>query len=708
MVKGTVRFGVFEVDLVNSELRKHGVRVRLQDQPFQVLSALLERPGEVVSREELIRRLWADGTNVDFDRSLNAAVTRLRQALSDSADVPRYVETVARRGYRFIGVLQAAAGPAPPRLREPSRSPRAWAAVLAGSLLAALGLWWSVARVQPMPSEPAMKVVPLTSGSGQERIPSFSPDGTQVVYEWEPENANRHIYLKVVGSGDPIPLTSGATIEYGPAWSPDGRLIAFLRQLDDTTLGAFVIPPVGGIERKVTEIPAPQYWVLQQYHRRLDWTPDSRRLIVSAPERAGSPERLLMVSVASGERVWLTKSSDQSNLGDREPSVSPDGRTVAFARGVGINSESIYLLPLSGDYRPVADPKPLASAGPSRSPVWTPDGKEIVYATLNPMTIDSGAWITGLNASDKPRPLLALGRNVAVPAIARTGRIAYSRNVYQGNIWRQEIPSRPGAIPTPVKLTDSSSLDLEARYSPDGSRIAFASNRSGAREIWTCGSDGAHCSQVTTFNASFISGTPRWSPDGKQLVFGSAAAGQKDVYVVDANGGTSHRLTDDRTRGELPSWSRDGKWIYFSATATGRNEIWKIPSSGGSAVQVTRDGGLVAFESPDGRAVYYTKAENHAALFRSAPDGTRETEVLKGVERRGFVVTADRIYYLSGQPHGSASIRRFMLATREDSQIASIAGELYLGLSLSPDGRYLIYSTRRFTSNLMLVDQISN
>src|SRR5678815_949447 len=101
-----VRFGVFEVDLASGELRKQGLRIRLQEQPFAVLAALLEHPGEVVTREELIRRLWPDGTIVDFDRGLNAAVTRLRQALSDSAEAPRYVETVARLGYRFIGTVE--------------------------------------------------------------------------------------------------------------------------------------------------------------------------------------------------------------------------------------------------------------------------------------------------------------------------------------------------------------------------------------------------------------------------------------------------------------------------------------------------------------------------------------------------------------------------------------------------------------------------
>jgi len=104
--KVLVRFGAFEVNLESGELRKQGTRLRLQEQPFKILAALLDRPGQVVPREELVRHLWPDGTFVDFDRGLNAAVTRLRQALSDSAETPRYVETVARRGYRFLAPVE--------------------------------------------------------------------------------------------------------------------------------------------------------------------------------------------------------------------------------------------------------------------------------------------------------------------------------------------------------------------------------------------------------------------------------------------------------------------------------------------------------------------------------------------------------------------------------------------------------------------------
>ena len=102
-----VRFGVFELDTRTGELRKHGVRLKIQDQPFQVLQALLERPGELVTRDELQTRIWANDTFVDFDQSLNRAINKVREALSDTAGSPRFVETLPRRGYRFIAPVEA-------------------------------------------------------------------------------------------------------------------------------------------------------------------------------------------------------------------------------------------------------------------------------------------------------------------------------------------------------------------------------------------------------------------------------------------------------------------------------------------------------------------------------------------------------------------------------------------------------------------------
>jgi Tol biopolymer transport system component len=513
--------------------------------------------------------------------------------------------------------------------------------------------------------------------------------------------------MKVVGAGDPIPLTSGAAAEYGPAWSFDGRLIAFLRQSEPTTVGLYVMAPLGGVERKVADAAAPAPIVLRRFMRRLAWTADSSHVIVSVPNRAGGGEGLLSVSVADGEKFWLTEPKAGMYTGDREPAVSPDGTCVAFARGELAASEVLNLLRLTSDLRPAGAPEPLSAAGRARSPAWSPDGSEILYTEVNPgMAAGSGISRIRIEKVTAPVPITALGPTVGVPAVARTGRVAYSRINIQSSIWRQELPTRGAECPVPTRLTSTAASDMNAQYSPDGHRIAFASNRSGSREIWTCNSDGAHCQAVTAFRGNYATGTPRWSPDGRQIAFDSGAAGDLDVYVIDANGGAPKRLTDDRTRGIIPNWSSDGKWIYFSSSRTGANEIWKISLAGGVAVPVTRSGGVNATESPDGKALYYSKSDGRGDLYRSQTDGSGEHLVLRGAAKRGFVVAEDRIYYLLEQTMHSATIRVLLLRNGADLHVARVSEPLFGGLSLSPDGRYLIYSQVRTAANLMLAEGV--
>ena len=186
--RSSVRFGLFELDLTSEELRKNGLKIRLSGQPFQILAMLLERPGEVVPREQLQQKLWPGGTFVDFDHSLNTAINKIREALGDSAENPRFVETLARRGYRFIAPVKVSAGPrdlAAPVVDAASLSPAAtvaakedvpaayWRAksvavsVSVGALLVAavaFGFWWVSRRVSEPPG--LLKLTRLTSDAG--------------------------------------------------------------------------------------------------------------------------------------------------------------------------------------------------------------------------------------------------------------------------------------------------------------------------------------------------------------------------------------------------------------------------------------------------------------------------------------------------------------------------------------------------------------
>ena len=679
-----------------------------------MLAALLSTPGEVVTREELIRRLWPDGTVVDFDRGLNAAVTRLRQALSDSADNPRYVETVARRGYRFVGsVGRGAATPepteasphSPATVRAPFRGAgrvRVWLAAIPILLIGAAGSWVVLNSRTSHELGLSASVSMLTGASGVERSPSFSPDGTQVVYEWERENDDHHLYIKAIGSGDPVPLTAGPGSDYGPAWSRDGKWIAFLRQQQGSA-GIYVIAPVGGAARKVADLPPFPVGVLRRPYRRLDWTGDSRHIILGAFRRPPGWESLLLISVDTGEETWLTGPSADTMSGDREPAVSPDGTKVAFARGF-LDAETLYILELRAGLEPAGAPRPIPAAGLARSPAWLPDGRQLIFTTLKPGMIDGFAlsWID-LHSGKPPRHLVSLGSNAAAPSVSRQGRLAYSVSQGEGIIWRQDIRKNGKTPPPQVKVKASAVFQMGAQFSPDGTRIAFSSESSGTREIWNCASDGLHCIQVTSLNAFSSTEHPRWSPDGKRILFESMVAGEWGAYVVDATGGTPRLLNREGPHGGTPYWSHDTRWIYYSSRDTGARQIWRIPAEGGKAVLITRQGGYMPVDSPDSKTLYYLKEGD---LFRSAADGSGETELVKGVAYMGFAVAAHRIYYIHKPAIGPLEIREFVLRSGSDSRVATIDRPITGGLGLSPDGKSLLFSEWRVRGSLMLVDNL--
>jgi Tol biopolymer transport system component/DNA-binding winged helix-turn-helix (wHTH) protein len=695
MPDGMFQFGAFEVDEHSGELRKHGVRIRVQEQPFQILVLLLEHPGEIVGREEIRARLWPENTFVDFDSAISNAVRKLREALSDSADTPRFVETLARRGYRFIGPIETRS-PAPLAVRKRTRIKIVPIAVGMLLLLGVASSWlWN--RREPIASQ--LTPVPLTSASGWEMGPSFSPDGSQIAYAWDETSAGNHshIYVKLVGSGRPVQLTAGPTSDLFPSWSPDGRSIAFLRMLDpgsaDPSNAIYLISPVGGTQRKLTD---------GYFYGPGHWSPDGRFVAIAARKSPNGPPSLYRIGAENGEELRLT-SPPNAQVTDAEPAFSPDGHTLVFVRCGATYTCGLYLLDLSSGYGHVGKPRLLRQeSGAILGAAWTSDGRKIVYGLSTDAVLNFHLMRIRVGRAGVPERLSYTGDHVLRPAIAPHGnRLAYSQNFFDQDIWQVQ-PGKP-----PRSFASSTRLEYSAQYSPDGKHVAFSSDRSGQMEIWVSDAEGGNAQQLTNFEEH--SGSPGWSPDGRWIAFDRHLKKGWHIFVMASDGGQLRQLTSDDGDEVIPKWSRDRNWIYYASDRTGRFEIWKAPAKGGKGIQVTRKGGWFASESHDGNFLYYTKNldnnDDLSGLWELPLRGGEERLVLESLSSRSFDVTEDGIYYISPPAvDGTSSVQFHNFAGGPDQKIAPLKDYPW-GLTVSPDRKTFLFSARsRAGSNVMVVE----
>ncbi len=695
-----VRFAVFELDLDSGDLRRDGRKLRLQEQPFHVLRLLIQRKGDLVSREELRQALWGEATFVDFESGLNNAVARLRATLRDSSAAPRYIETVPRQGYRFICPVEEVK-----RNDDPPIRLRAWLAAAA----AVAALLWIGAKIAPQrPAIPTpVNVNPLTSDPGRELYPDLSPSGAQVVYSATGQGGVADLYVLEIASGERQRLTASRFDDLEPRWSPDGEKIAFLRQEPGSTeLELYLLPLALRRERLLLRFEA-GHCTTFDWIARLDWSADSSSLILAFPAAPGEPCALHRIGLDGAVLERLT-SPPPSATGDCCPAVAPGSDQIAFLRSKNIGEGRIYIVDGSRPERP--ERRLTEQSWWNERAVWLSDSALLARAAAPEDPLGLAVWlISAESGATTMLPGFQAGRLEQMAASLDGRSVVFADEVARASIFRVDLTSSP-ASPERVDRLSSTRSEGFPVASPDGSQVLFVSDRSGQVGLWLS-QNGAE-PRPAYANEEVYAGSPAWSPNGERLAFGANPDGSWDILLLDPETGESSALVSDPSDDICPSFAPDGESVYFGSDRSGRFEIWRMDVATGRSEQITRGGGYVAQPTPDGRRLLYTKvdAQELTELWSLDLSTGEEFLALPSVWHRTFFVHSSALYFLTQDADSSGEQRYWLGRAAFDGSNVERLAELgagwrpQIGMSLDKRGEELLFSAIESPENdLMLV-----
>jgi DNA-binding winged helix-turn-helix (wHTH) protein/WD40 repeat protein len=706
------RFGLYEADLDTGTLKRHGIPVKLQEQPFRILTFLLERPGHIISREELCNRLWPEGTYVEFDGSLNTALMKLRAVLNDDPENPRFVETVPKKGYRFIApvhfqeplpaaiatsteteseVLPAGAVEVPPDTNvEISTLPAVGSKpyglilascilVLAASVIGALAIW----RYWPAEDPKVLKITQLTHTGRVAAGSQIVSDGARL-YFVSRENGSWTLMTTSVhgGSVEKLPSPFENTILFD--LSPDRtQLLIGPFARDDDQVPLWIWPAHGGVPHRLGDVTAadaawaPVGGLIAFTQGELLMTVRRDGSAVTEIHKfAGRPHS--PVWSADGTRIRFTV-TDYDRTADEMWEVGADGKNLRRV-----------LLSANNDLHDTTG-------------AWSADGRYFLY-TAGPDShlsevVDSvsNVWV-------------ALGRQSAfsrkhAPAELTHGPVAFRSVTGAGDSNRffalgthpeyQLIRMNPRSGQNDVILPDAGATDVDA--TPDGEWLVYSLRENGA--LWKSRRTGTERIELTASAPGALA--PQWSPDGREVLFtGFFLAKHPQLYLVPSNGGIPRALLGDPANGSTRSgdWSPDGKIILFDYFEGEASELRTMERDSGKVSKLPESQGLVQPRwSPDGKFVAGINSKTHDILLYTL--ATQKWSVLAdSTNAQGMRWSADSNYvYYQEMADPEQSVYRVRIGRALPEKVVGFKD--YLGsmasqchfTGVAPDGA--IYAT---------------
>ena len=618
-VPPTFRFGAFELDPRAGELRKKGMKIKLQGQPVEILVILLERPGETVTREELQKKLWAADTFVDFEQGLNNAMNRLRVALDDDAESPHFIETVPRRGYRFVGVLNGggqpvAAGAVPPASKIAWRPRFSWSVSIWLAVIGVAGLVLLIPAVyrprSPLRQTPrVLRYSKLTNDPLPKVVVSFPlliqllTNGPRIYYSQAA--AGLDSIAEISSSGEVDGSTSSIRTSFrGPlptGISPDGSQLLATSALFQWDQPLWVVSLPSGTSRRLGGL----------IGHDASWSPDGRTIVFAknhdlyrTDSDGSTPEKL--ATLPNSAATFIRWSPDGTRL---RFTITDEGGTFSSLWQISLTGGDLHrLFPIWGGSHP------QECCGN-----WTADGKYFVFqATRGGIT---GIWAVREEMRSSPTSNL-------LPVQLTSGPIPFTaplpskdgKQIFAvGEQLRGELTRFDPKSQRFVRYLSGISAEL-LNFSRDGQWVTYVTYPESV--IWKSRIDGTQRQQLTV--PPLQAAQPQWSPNGRQIAFHGKMPGEKDhLYVIPAEGGSPEAITTSSAAhpaAAVPTWSPDGNSVIFfelgefGLDSTARILLLDLHTRQVSALPAS-EGLYFPRWSPDGRYVVAVTVDNQKLML---------------------------------------------------------------------------------------------
>jgi len=691
------RFGDVEVDPACFSVARAGRRLPLEPKAVTLLLLLLEHRHRVVTKDEIVEHLWKD--TFVTPNALTRLVAQLRRELGDAAHEASVIQTVHRRGYRFVATLndEAAASRTENHLAadverkagiRPLRT--SWVRAAGAAAIAACLVWVAVRAMRPSVEGVVWNRLPspeqVTASLGLDSDPTLSPDGQLLAWSSD-QSGQSEIYLqdrRTAGVERQITQDGRQNVE--PAVSPDGSWIAYRSRVSG---GIWMVPTAGGTPRQVVAFGA-----------RPAWSPDGRRLVF------GSSETLM----AGQSRIWsiapdgsalrpLTEASRPAGV-HLWPRWSPDGRRLAFVAG-GVGDQTLWLQETEGRrLTRVRDAHAFAGVGFSGSGdvLWA-EGSQGAPGRVWRQQLDQATGSTAGAPVIIPTP----GDGIRTAVGFGHDSLAWVATRVAMNLW--SLPITAGAPAGDARpLTRTTYRNSFPMFSPDGSRIAFQRKRPGMdAEVWTIPADGGTPTPLVPANSQGF--FPHWLPGGERvLAVERTTRGLQFAYLDVRSGRRDAVRAIDRE--QHPRLSPDGRRVAFHSPVGGVLQVFVAPVTGGASTQLTFSPNDTAYPSwsPDGRhlAVEIRSGEDvHVGVMSASGGPARQITSGRGLNwPHSWAPDNDRIAF-AGERGGTWNLYSVSASTGEVRQLTAWAGNGYLRYpAWSPRDTSIVFERAEVRGNI--------